>query len=90
LEIVVRAPPHGQAHVDGAMDVSKYLLQSMQVGVRGRCLCGAKNAQRRGNMGTRANGRVLETAREAGVDVLGHPVKGVKSCARGRRGSRGL
>jgi hypothetical protein len=44
------------------MEVSKYLFQSVHVCVRGGCLGGAKDAQRRGNIGTRANGRVLETA----------------------------
>jgi hypothetical protein len=67
------------------MGVSKEVLQGLKVIVRGGCLGGAKDAQRRGNIGTRANGRVLETAQKAGVDVLGHPGEGgVKSCARGR------
>jgi hypothetical protein len=37
---------------------------------------GAKDAQCRGDIGARANGCVLETAHEAGVNVLGHPGKG--------------
>jgi hypothetical protein len=48
----------------------------MQVSVHGGCLGGAEDAQRRGNIGGRAYDRVLETAHEAGVDVLGHPGKG--------------
>jgi hypothetical protein len=44
--------------------------------VRGGCLGEAKDAHRRGSIGTRANGRVLETTQEAWVDVLGHPGKG--------------
>jgi hypothetical protein len=44
LEIVVRASPQRKAHVDGAMEVSKYLLQSLQVSVRGGGLGGAKYA----------------------------------------------
>jgi hypothetical protein len=51
------------------MKVSKDLFQSPQVCVRGGGLGGAEDAQRRGDIGTRADGRVLE----AGVDVLGHP-----------------
>jgi hypothetical protein len=79
LETVVRAPPpppKRQAHVDVAMEVSKHLFHSMHVCVRGGCLGGAEDAQRRGDIGTRANGRVLETAQEIGVDVLGHPGEG--------------
>jgi hypothetical protein len=51
-------PPKRQAHVDGAMEVLKDLFESLQVCVRGGRLGGAKDAQRRGNIGTRANGRV--------------------------------
>jgi hypothetical protein len=58
------------------METSEYLLEGMQVSVRGGCLGGAKDAQRRGNIGARADGRVLEAAHEDGVDVLGHPGKG--------------
>jgi hypothetical protein len=57
--------------------------------VRGGCLSLAKNAQRRENIGAREDGRVLETAQEAVVDVLGHPGKGGGACVRDRRGSRG-
>jgi hypothetical protein len=73
---VVHAPPKRQAHVDGAMEVSEYILQGLKVSVRGGCLGGAKDAHRRGNIGARANGSVLESASEAGVDVLGHHCKG--------------
>jgi hypothetical protein len=51
-------------------------------------LCGAEDAQRRGDIGTRPDGRVHETAHEAwvGEEAWG---QGVRSCARGRRGSWG-
>jgi hypothetical protein len=75
-ETVVRAPPQSHAHVDGAMEVSKDLFESLHVCVRGGCLGGAENAQRRGEIGTRAYGRVLETAHETRVDVLGHAGEG--------------
>jgi hypothetical protein len=58
------------------MEVSEYLLRGMQVSVRGGCLGGANDAQRRGNIGARAYGRVLDIAEEARVDVLGHPGEG--------------
>jgi hypothetical protein len=49
-------------------------------------LNGAMDAQRLGNIGTRANGRVLEAALETWVDVLGHPGKGGEViCARPAR-----
>jgi hypothetical protein len=54
------------------MKVSENLLQSLHVGVRGGGSGGAEDAQRRGNIGARANGRVLEIAQETGVDVLRH------------------
>jgi hypothetical protein len=60
----------------------------MHVSVHGGCLGGAKDAQRRGDIGTRANGRVVETAQEARVDVLSHPGKeegGDAMCARPER-----
>jgi hypothetical protein len=63
---VVRAPPQRQAHVDGAMKVSENLLENLQVGVRGGRLGGAEDAQRRGHIGARANGRVQETAMRLG------------------------
>jgi hypothetical protein len=81
---VVRAPPQPQAHVDGAMEVSKCLLLGLQVNVRGGCLGGAKDAGRRENIWTRADGCVMEIALEVGVDVLGHPRGGVgRPCVRG-------
>jgi hypothetical protein len=58
------------------MEVSKDLFQSLHVCVRGGGLGGAEDAQRRGDIGTRAYGRVLETAKEARVDVLGYPGEG--------------
>jgi hypothetical protein len=58
------------------MEVPEYLFQGIQMSVRRGCLGGAKDAQRRGNIGARADGRVLETAHETWVDVLGHPGKG--------------
>jgi hypothetical protein len=61
---MVRASPQRHAHVDGAMKVSKDLLQGVQVSASGGCLGGAKIAQRRGNIGTRAYGRVLKTAQK--------------------------
>jgi hypothetical protein len=64
------------------MDVAKYLFQRLHVGVRGGCLGGAEDAQRRGNIGTRAYGRVLEVAQCNGVDVLGHSGKGGRSHVR--------
>jgi hypothetical protein len=73
---VVRALPQRKAHVDGAMEVSNDPFHGMHVCVRGGCLGRANDAQRRGNIVTRANGRVLETAHDTGVDVLGHPGKG--------------
>jgi hypothetical protein len=86
LETVVRASPQRQAHVNGPMEVSEYRLHGMHVRVRGGCLGGANDAQRRSNIGTRANGRVLKTAREAGVDVFRHPGKGGEAmCARPER-----
>jgi hypothetical protein len=54
------------------MEVSKDLFRSLQVGFRGGSLGGAEDAQRRGDIGARVDGRVLETAQEAWVDVLGH------------------
>jgi hypothetical protein len=86
LETVVRAPPQREAHVDAAMEVSEYLLQGPHVSVSAGCLRGAKDAQRRGNIGARVYGRVLEIAQEAGVDVFGHPRKGGEAmCARPAR-----
>jgi hypothetical protein len=87
LETVVRAPPpQRHAHVDAAMEVSKDLFQSVQMCVRGGCLGGAKDTQRRENIGTRANGRVQKTAHETWVDVLCHPGKGGEvMCARPAR-----
>jgi hypothetical protein len=62
LEIVVRASPQREAHVDSAMEVSKCVLRGLQVSLREIGMGGAKDAQRRGNIGTRAYCRVLETA----------------------------
>jgi hypothetical protein len=72
------------------MKVSKYLLQVMQVSLHGNGTGGAKNAQRRGSIGTRAEYRVLKAAEEAMVDVLSHSGKGRgRPCARRRIGNRG-
>jgi hypothetical protein len=79
-------PPQRHAHVDGAMEVSKDLFHSLLVCVRGGGMGGAEDAQRRGDIGTRADGRVLETAHEAWVDVLGHSGdRGEVMCARPAR-----
>jgi hypothetical protein len=48
----------------------------MHVCVRGGCLGGAEDAQRRGDIGARADVRVLKTTQETRVDVLGHPGEG--------------
>jgi hypothetical protein len=93
LGTVVRAPPQRRSHVDGAMEVSKDLFESMQVCVRGGCLGGAEDAKRRGDIETFAYGRVLETAHEAWVEMLGHPGEGGEfMCARSARkpGSIGM
>jgi hypothetical protein len=46
------------------------------VWVRGGGLGGAEDAQRRGDIGTRLDGRALETAQKTWVDVLGHRGEG--------------
>jgi hypothetical protein len=58
------------------MEVSEDLLHGLHVGVHGGCLGGAKDAQRRGYTGARADGRVLQTAQEDELDVLGNPGRG--------------
>jgi hypothetical protein len=74
---VVRTPPQRKAHVDSAREIAKHLLfQGMQVSLRGICMGGAKYTQRRGNIGTRADCRVLKVAEEAEVEILSHLVKG--------------
>jgi hypothetical protein len=69
-------PPQRKAHVESAMKVAKDLLHGLQVSVCGIGLGGAKDAQLRGNIRTRTNGRVLKAAEEAGIDVLSHSGKG--------------
>jgi hypothetical protein len=75
LETVARHPLQRKAYASGAMEVPEYLLQGLHVSVRGGCLGGTKHAQRRGDIGARANCCVLETCHEARVDVLRHPGK---------------
>jgi predicted TIM-barrel fold metal-dependent hydrolase len=58
------------------MEVAKDLFLGLQVSFRGIGLGGAENAQRHGNIRTRAYGRVLKATEEAGVDVLSHSGKG--------------
>jgi hypothetical protein len=58
------------------MKVAKDLLQGMQVSVRGIGMGGAKDAQLRGNIRTRTDGRVLKAAEEARIDVLRNSGKG--------------
>jgi hypothetical protein len=76
LENVVRALPTSSAcrWCHGGIGVPS----SWPTSVRpwGKLGLRAKDAQRRGNIGARADGRVLETAKEAGVDVLVHPGTG--------------
>jgi hypothetical protein len=67
------------------MEISEYLLEGVRVSVRGRCMGGAKNAQRRENIKARGDGCVHETAQEARVDVHCHPGKGGGMCARPAR-----
>jgi hypothetical protein len=76
LETEVRAPPPTSGACPWCHGGIGVPFSCVLVCVRGGCLGGAKDAQCRGNIGTRANGRVLETAYEAWVDVLGHPGKG--------------
>jgi hypothetical protein len=66
---VVRTPQR-QAHVNSAMEVANHLLQGMPVSLRRMCQGGAKDAQRRSNIMTYADCRVLKVAEEAWVDVL--------------------
>jgi hypothetical protein len=58
------------------MEEAKDLLQGSHVSLRGFGLGRAKDIQRRGNISTRANGRVLKAAEEAGIDILSHSGKG--------------
>jgi predicted TIM-barrel fold metal-dependent hydrolase len=59
------------------MKVWKDLLEGLQVSLRGTGRGGAKNAQRRGNIMTRAYCRVLKAAEEARIDVLSHSGRGM-------------
>jgi hypothetical protein len=73
---VVRASPQRKAHIDSAMEISKDLVEDLHANLRGIGMGGAKSAQRRGNIRTRGDCRVLKAAEEAGVDVLSHAGKG--------------
>jgi hypothetical protein len=63
----------------------------MHVSVRGGGWGGAKDTQRRGDIGARADGYVVETTHEAEVDFLSHSGKGGGAmCARPARKPGGI
>jgi hypothetical protein len=68
------------------MEIAKDFLQGLEVGLRWMGVGGARSAQCRGNIGTRADCRVLKSTEKVGVDFLSHPGEGIEAmCARPER-----
>jgi hypothetical protein len=62
--------------LDGAFEIVDRLLEGLEVELRGMSMNGAKDAQGCGDVWARTNGRILEAAREGGIDVIRHAHEG--------------